>query len=75
MELTLEILDKIINELPPVTYPRKIRISFGDYHKLREASDIFKFIPESPKGYTQGFCGEIIIPDIDVVDGCYELDW
>ena len=74
-ELTLEILEEAISKLPPVTYPKQIRISYGDYRKLREASDVFKIFPEQKGGYTYGFCGERIIPDINVKDNCYEIDW
>ena len=74
-ELTLEILAEAISQLPPITYPRRIRISYGDYRKLREASDIFEIFPEQPEGYTLGFCGEQIIPDINVKDNHYEFDW
>lgn len=74
-ELTLEILEEAISQLPSITYPRRIRISYGDYRRLREAYEIFKIFPEQPNGYTLGFCSEIIMPDIDVADNHYELDW
>jgi len=74
-ELTLEILDKAISQLPPITYPKQIRISYGDYRRLREACEVFKICPEQPSGYTSGFCGEKIIPDVDVKDNHYEVDW
>jgi len=74
-ELTLEILDSLIKQLPPVTYPKRIRISLGDYRRLREASDFIKIYPEQPGGYTFGFCGEIIMPDKDIADNDYEFDW
>ena len=74
-ELTLEILDEAIRQLPPVTYPKRIHISFGDYQRLREASDFFNIFPEQPGGYTLGFLGEIIIPDADIADNHYEIDW
>ena len=45
-ELTLEILNEAISKLPPTPHPRRIRISYGDYRRLREASDFFKIFPE-----------------------------
>jgi len=75
MELTIEILEEAISKLPPVTYPKRIRVSYGDYQRLREACDILKICPEQPKCYTLGFCGEWIVPDIDIKDNHYEVDW
>ena len=74
-ELTLEILEEAIGKLPPVTYPKRIRISYGDYRRMREACDIFKVFPEQKGGYTLGFLGEWIMPDINVEDNYYEIDW
>ena len=74
-ELTLEILDEAIRKLPPISYPKRIRVSYGDYRRLREACDIFKIFPEQPEGFTLGFFGEMIIPDVDIKDNHYELDW
>lgn len=74
-ELTLEILQEAISRLPPVTYPKRIRVSYGDYRRLREACEIFKIFPERPDGYTLGFCGEWIMPDVDMADNHYEVDW
>ncbi len=74
-ELTLEILEEAMSKLPPVSYPKRIRISYGDYRKLREACGVFKFPPEQSPGYTLGFCGEWIIPDVNVADNHYEVDW
>ena len=74
-ELTLEILDEAIKQLPPVTYPKCIRVSYGDYRRLREACDVFKIFPEQPGRFTLGFCGEWIMPDVNVADNHYEVDW
>ena len=74
-ELTLEILDEAISKLPPITYPKRIRISYGDYHRLREACNALEIFPEQRGGYTLGFCGEWIMPDADIADNHYEVDW
>lgn len=74
-ELTLEILEGAIKQLPPMPRIKRIRISYGDYRKLREACNIFKICPEQPKGFTYGFMGERIEPDVDVKDNHYEIDW
>ncbi len=74
-ELTLEILEEAISKLPPITYPKYIRISYGDYQRLREACDVFKIFPEQVGGYTLGFCGEWIMPDAYIKDNHYEIDW
>ena len=73
--LTLEILEEAMKQLPPVTYPKRIRISYGDYRRLRESCELFKICPEQPGGYTLGFCGEWIMPDKDIRDNTYEVDW
>ena len=77
-ELTLEIIDEAIKKtkhLHPYPTIKRIRISYGDYRRLREASDFFKICPEQLGGYTLGFCGEWIMPDINVADNHYEIDW
>ncbi len=74
-ELTLEILEEAMSKLPPITYPKRMRISYGDYHRLREACDIYKICPEQPEGFTFGFCGEWIMPDVNIADNHYEFDW
>ncbi len=74
-ELTLEILEEAISQLPQITYPKCIRISYGDYRRMREACDVFRICPEQPDGYTLGFCGEWIMPDISIMDNHYEIDW
>ena len=66
-ELTLEILEE--TQLPPVKYPKRIRVSYGDYRRLREACDK----TEQPGGYI--LYGEWIMPDIDIGDNDYEVDW
>ena len=74
-ELTLEILEEAISQFPPVSYPKHVRISYGDYRRLREACKVFQICPEQPEGYTLGFCGEWIMPDIDIADNHYAVDW
>ena len=74
-ELTLEMLEEAISKLPPITYPKRIRISYGDYRRLREACAVFKICPEQPSGGTFGFCGELIVPDAYIADNHYEVDW
>ncbi len=74
-ELTLEILEDAMGQLPLTTYPKRIRISCGDYRRLKEACEVFKICPEQPDGYTLGFCGEWIMPDVNVGDNYYEVDW
>ena len=73
--LTLEILEEAISKLPPVSYPKRVRVSYGDYRRLREACAAFKICPEQPEGYTLGFCGEMIIADVEIADNHYEVDW
>jgi len=73
-ELILEILDRATESISKDTLPRYIKISYGDYRRLREASGIFEFTPPSNEVYALGFLrGEMIIPDIDIEDGSYEL--
>jgi len=74
-ELTLEILEEAMKQLPPTTYPKKIRVSYGDYNRLREACEFLGICPEQKGGYTLGFCGEWIVPDADIADNHYEVDW
>ena len=73
-ELTLEILEEAIKQLPPLPRIKHIRISYGDYRKLRDACKVFNICPEK-QGYTLGFLGEHIMPDIKVQDNHYEIDW
>ena len=73
-ELTLDILDEAIRQLPPISYPKRIRISYGDYHRFREACDHFGILPELKENVSLGF-GMPIIPDNQVSDGEYEYDW
>ena len=63
-ELTLEILEE--TQLPPVKYPKRIRVSYGDYRRLREACD---------KTERYILYGECIMPDINIGDNDYEVDW
>ena len=74
-ELTLEILEEAISKLPQVSYPKQIRVSYRDYRRMRETCDILKILPEQSTGFTYGFMGEKIIPDIDVADNNYEIDY
>ena len=73
-ELTLEILEEAISKLPPITYPKRIRISHGDYCRLREACDYFGMPPELKQNVSLGF-GMEIVPDINIKDNHYEVDW
>ena len=74
-ELTLEMLEEAINQLPLITYPKQVRISYNDYVKMRHSCDILKMSPEQPQGYTLGCLGERIIPDISILDNHFEVDW
>jgi len=74
-ELTLKVLQEAARNLPPVTYPKYIRISHGDYHRMRESCNMLRIFPEQPGGYTLGFLGEHIVPDSSIEDGQYEVDW
>ena len=73
-ELTLEILEEAISKLPPVRYPKRMRISYGDYRRLREACDYFGILPELKHNVSPGF-GMEIVPDISIEDKNYEIDW
>lgn len=75
MELTLEILEEAISQLPKTQYPRRTRISIGDYRRLRGACDVFKICPEQVGGFTYGFMGEEIVPDETVEDNHYKFEW
>ena len=66
-ELTLEILDEMIGKLPPRSYPKRMRISYGDYCRLREACDYLGILPELKHNVSLGF-GMEIVPDIDIED-------
>ena len=74
-ELTLGILEEALEQLPLITYAKQMRISYGDYRRLREACDVFQIFPEQLGGYTLGFCGEWIIPDVSIQDNHYKVDW
>lgn len=73
-ELTLEILEEAMSKLPPITYPKRMRISYYDYRWFRAACDFFGILPEKTESVSPGF-GMDIVPDIDVHDGHYEVDW
>jgi len=73
-ELTLDTLDEVIKQLPPTRYPKRMRISYGDYRRLREACDHFGILPELKENVSLGF-GMQIVPDVEIRDGEYEWDW
>ncbi len=74
-ELTLEILDEAIGQLPPITYPRQIRISYGDYQRMREACDMLEIFLEQTDGVSLGMLGERIVSDKNIADNHYEVDF
>ena len=73
-ELTLEILEEAISKLPPISYPKRMRVSYGDYRRLREGCDFFGILPELRENVSPGF-GMDIVPDIGVADGSFEFDY
>ena len=73
-ELTLEIMEEVISKLPPLSYPRCMRISYGDYRRFRGACDFWGIFPELKQNVSPGF-GMTIAPDINIEDNYYEIDW
>lgn len=65
-ELTLEILDEAIKQLPPTSMPRGLKISPNDYRKMVEALEAVVQIK---------YIGTFIFPDEDVKDNTYEFIW
>ena len=73
-ELTLEILEEALSKLPPITYPKRMRVSYGDYRRMREACDIFGVLPELRENVSLGF-GMEIVPDTSIEDNHYVFDY
>ena len=66
MELTLEILEEAIRQLPPTPMPRGLKISVNDYNKMMEALEEVAQIK---------YTGTFIYPDEDRADYTYEFVW
>lgn len=74
-ELTFEILDEAIKQLPPITYPKQIRVSYRDYRLFREACDFCGIFPVESKSPLGTLAGTFILPDAEVPDDFYEIDF
>lgn len=65
-ELTLEILDEAMKQLPPVPVPRGLKISFNDFNKMIDALERVVQVK---------YIGTFIYPSRDMEDGTYEFIW
>ncbi len=63
-ELTIEMLEEVIKQLPPTPMPKGLKISPNDYSKMVEALDKVAQIK---------YTGTFIYPDEDMADGTYEF--
>ena len=78
-ELTIEILQEAMRQSPLeprrqlFARPKSIRISYGDYQRMRESCDALKICLEQPGGYTLGIFGERITPSDNIPDNHYEI--
>ena len=73
-ELTFDLIAEAIKKLPQEKIPKRMKISYQDYQRLREACDYLKILPESSKGVTPGFSMDII-PSTDLGPGQYLMEF
>ena len=73
-ELTLEILQEAVDKLPKAKYPKRMKISYQDYRRFRQACDALGIFPELKKNISPGFRMEIV-PSLDMSDGHYEMEF
>ncbi len=69
--LTMAVLEKAIGLLPKCTYPKLMKVSYSDYSRIIES------LPP-PKESNIGWywpMGMPIVPDINIKDGTFELEY
>ena len=65
-ELTLEILTEVIKQIPPEPQPKGLKISRGDYDRMRVSLQVVAGIE---------YRGTYIFPDDTMADNTYEWVW
>lgn len=73
-ELTLEIIQGAIDKLPKEKYPKRMKVSYRDYRRFREACDGLGILPELRENVSPGF-GMEIVPSLDMIDGQYGMEF
>ncbi len=73
-ELTLEILERVISQIRPLLHPKRMKVSYGDYRRMREACDSLGILPEIKTNVSPGF-GMEIVPSLDIKDNQWEFEF